>query len=67
MLVCLPLLCVLVYCNRAYSLGDSAEEFSLVMAAYVLYATLRMLRSETHELSAAACLPSAYSAAACCG
>ena len=50
-LVCLPLLCVLVYCNRAYSLGDSAEEFSLVMAAYVLYATLRMLRSETHELS----------------
>ena len=50
-LACLPLLCVLVYCNRAYSLGDSAEEFSLVMAAYVLYATLRMLRSETHELS----------------
>ena len=50
-LTCLPLLCVLVYCNRAYALGDSAEEFSLVMAAYVLYATLRMLRSEKHELS----------------
>ena len=47
----LPLLCVLVYCNRAFSLGDSAEEFSLPMAAYVLYATLRMLHDERHELS----------------
>ena len=47
----LPLLCLLVYCTKAYALGDSAEEFSLLMAAYVLYATLRMLKSETHELS----------------
>ena len=46
-----PLLCLLVYCNNAYVFGDSAEEFSLPMAAYVLYATLRMLKSETHELS----------------
>ena len=46
-----PLLCLLVYCNKAYVFGDSAEEFSLLMAAYVLYATLRMLKSEKHELS----------------
>ena len=45
------LLGVLVYANRSFSHGDSAEEFVLVMAAYVLYATLRMLKSEPHDIS----------------
>ena len=53
-LACLPLLVVLVYCSSAFVVGDSAEEFALPMAAYVLYATLRMLCGERHELSRSA-------------
>lgn len=47
----LPLLCMLVYCNYSFVGGDSAEEFSLVANAYVLYATMSMLQSERPELS----------------
>ncbi len=50
-----------------FRLGDSAEEFSLPMAAYVLYATLRMLMANGTNFRAAVSMPLACSADACCG
>lgn len=59
----LPLLAAVIYTCRSYSYGDSVEEFSLVMASYVQYVTLRMLRSEEHDMSCA----SLFFVGVCCG